>query len=131
MAADAVAEQVQRRLDRDRVRLNLQQLVRRIELAVDRARPFGVAVQICAHLLGDLRPDDVRVHADAADPPELEEGIDQVVVARVEIEIGVRDDVRCLVEVVVRLLDRAHRRICASRVIVSGSMLITTRDGML
>ena len=51
----------------------------------------------------------MRVDADPADPAELEEGLDQVVVAGVEVEARL-DDVPRLREVVVRLLDRAHRR---------------------
>ena len=42
-AADVVAEQVQRRLDRDRVRLHAQEVDRRAQLLVDRARAVDVA----------------------------------------------------------------------------------------
>ena len=54
-----------------------------------------------------LRPDHVRVHADAADAAELEERQDQVVVAGVEVEVRL-DDVLRLRQVVVRLLDGAN-----------------------
>ena len=77
-----------------------------------------------------LRPDDVRVHADAADGAELEERQDEVVVARVEVEAGstmclacARSSYACFTAVTFS--------ISASCVIVSGSMLITTRHGML
>src|SRR3954447_4543029 len=84
MAADGVTEQVERGLDGDRVRLDLQQLVRRVELAVELARPDAVAAVEGANLLGDLEPDDVGVDADTAEAADLEERQDQVVVARVE-----------------------------------------------
>ena len=50
----------------------------------------------------------MRVHADAPEPAELEERLDQIVVSRVEVEPGV-DDVPRLGEVGVRLLHRANR----------------------
>ena len=105
VAADLVAEQVQRRLDRDRVADHAQQLDRRHELAVE--RPCGLVLASVPEpdQLLHLRPDDVRVHADAADAAELEERQDQVVVAGVEVEPGL-DDVLRLREVVVGLLDR-------------------------
>ena len=106
MAADVVAEQVQRRLDRDRVRGDAQELDRRRELAVERPRRLVLACVPEPDQLLHLRADDVRVHADAADAAELEERQDQVVVARVEVEAGL-DDVLRLREVVVRLLDAA------------------------
>ena len=53
-----------------------------------------------------LRPDDMRVHADAADAAELEERQDQIVVAGVEVEARLHDVLR-LREIVVGLLDRA------------------------
>jgi hypothetical protein len=49
------------------------------------------------------------VHADPAEPPELEERLDQVVVARVQVEAELDDPAR-LVEVAVRLLDRRDGR---------------------
>ena len=61
------------------------------------------------HLL-HLRPEHVRVDADPADRAQLEEREDQVVVARVEIQLRVVDDVPRLVEVVVRLLHVADGR---------------------
>ena len=51
----------------------------------------------------------MRVHADAAPPADFEERVDDVVVARVEVETQLDDPTR-LVEVVVRLLDRGHIR---------------------
>ena len=100
-----MAEQVERRFDRDRVARDLQQVVGGGELGVDLARALEVALVRRPHLLGDLRADDVGVDADAAEPAELEEGAEDVVVARVEVE-ALGDDVPRLVEVVVRLLDR-------------------------
>ena len=70
------------------------------------------------------------VDADAADAAELEEGPQQHVVARVQVEAP-RDDVPRLVEIVVACLTAATSAISASREIVSGSMLTTTRLGML
>ena len=123
-------EQVQSRFDRDRVALDPEQVVRRRELGVDLPRPVEIARGGRANLGRDLRPDDVRVHADAPEAAELEERLNEIVVSRVEVEPGV-DDVPRLGEVGVRLLHRAHRSISASRLIVSGSMLTTTRAGML
>ena len=51
----------------------------------------------------------MRVDADAADPADLEEREDEVVVARVEVEAG-RDDVARGVEARLRLLHAAHVR---------------------
>jgi hypothetical protein len=81
-----VAEQVERGLDCDRISLHLEQFVRRSELAVD---AFGF-VRIPSAIRSDHRlhagPDHVCVHADASDPAELEERVDEVVVAGVEVE---------------------------------------------
>ena len=90
VAADVVAEQVERRLDRDRVRLHLQQVVGRRHLLVEPPRAVDVAVLVAPDHLLRLRPPDVRVHADAADAAELEEREDEVVVARVEVEAEAR-----------------------------------------
>ena len=130
MAADLVAEEGERRLDRDRVRRDGEQLVDRRELTVDRPRPLDVARVRGAHLLGDLRPDDVGVDADAADRAELEERLQHVVVPRVEVEAG-RDDVAGLARSGFACLTARTVSISASRLIVSGSMFTTTRAGML
>src|ERR687898_2109102 len=106
MTADVVAQQVQRRLDRDRVRGDPQELDRRAKLAIERPRRVVLTLAPEPDQLFHLGPDDVRVDADAAPPAELEERQDQVVVARVEVEPG-RDDVPRLGQVVVRLLDTA------------------------
>src|SRR3954469_22366994 len=76
VTADLVAEQVQRRLDRDRVRRHLEQLVRRPELTVELPPSVDVAVERRPDLLRDLRADDVRVDADPADTAELDERLD-------------------------------------------------------
>ena len=112
MPSHSVAEQVQRGLDRERIRLNTEEVVRRGELPVELAPSLDVARQSRPYLLRDLWPDDVRVDADPADPAELRERLYEGVVACIEVEAGVDD--------VLRL-----------REIVSGSMLTTTRLGML
>src|SRR5829696_3940550 len=103
VAADVVAEQVQRRLDRDRIAGDAKQLDRRRELAVERPRGFVLAGLPEPYELLHLRPHDVGVDADAADAAELEERQDQVVVAGVEIEAEGDDPAR-LLEIRVRLL---------------------------
>ncbi len=81
------------------------------------------------HLLGDLRPDDVRVHADPADAAELQEGLDQVVVAGVQVEPGRRRCAAPASRSSFACLTARTVSISARRLIVSGSMLTTTRDG--
>ena len=118
VAADIVSEQVQRALDRDRVDDDAEQVDRRHELLVERARAVDVALPVAAHHLLHLRADDVRVHADAARAADLEEREDEVVVAGVEVEAELDDRAR-LREVGVRLLHRTHasgsRRAARSR----------------
>src|SRR5580765_7843923 len=100
-----MAKKIQRRLDRDRIDLDLKQLVSRLELLVDLARRVHVTlVEGPDHSL-DLRPSDMRVYTNTADGTELEERKDQDVVARVEREVGLPDDAPRLNEVVIRLLD--------------------------
>src|SRR6266550_4433746 len=105
-----MAKKVERSLDRDGIGLDLEQLVDRFELLVDLARRLGVTLSESANHRLDAWPDDVRVDANTADSAELEEGEDQVVVPRVEIEVGLGDDAPRLGEVVIRLLDRANGR---------------------
>ena len=100
-------------------------------LGFEPLRALGVALAEEADQLLHLRPDYVRVDADAAHAAELEEGQDEVVVAGVQVELGLGEDRAGLVEVGVRLLDSLHVRDLASSHIVSGSMLRTTRAGML
>ena len=127
MAADLVAEQVKRRLDRDRVRLHLQQLVGRRERRVDlAARARRRRPSVAAHLLGDLRADDVRVDADAADPPSSRNGCISLSSPAYRsrpvstmCRASSRSSFACLTARTVS--------ISASRVIVSGSMFTTTR----
>src|SRR6266699_524611 len=109
MPSNRVAEQVERGFDRDRIRLNLQEVVGGRELAIDLAGTLDVAATRGTHLLCDLRAHDVRVHADAADAAELEKRLDQVVIAGIEVEAG-GNDVSGLGEIVVRLLDGANGR---------------------
>src|SRR6266511_193824 len=105
-----MAKKIERGLDGDGVGLDLEQLVRRLELLVDTARRFHVALAEGADHGLDLRSDDVRVNAHTADAAELEERVDKDVVPRVEVEIGLRDDASRLDEVVIRLLDRPDGR---------------------
>jgi hypothetical protein len=104
-----VAEEVQRTLDGDRIRRDAEELDRGREFAVERAGAVEVAVPVSLHHLLDPRADDVRVHADAAAAPDLEEGEHEVVIAGVQVEVEV-DDPAGLVEIGVRLLDRPHGR---------------------
>ena len=87
VAADLVPEQVERRLDRDRVRRDpaAGRTPARARASSSRGA-LEVAFDRGAHLLGDLRADDVRVDADAAGAAELEERLEQDVVAGVEVE---------------------------------------------
>src|SRR4051794_34066039 len=100
-----MAKKIQRRLDRDGIGLELEQLVSRLELLVDLARRVNVVLEEGPDHPLDLRSDDVRVYTNTADPPELQERKDQVVVPCVEREVGLRDDSPSLDEVVIRLLD--------------------------
>ena len=100
-----MAKKVERSFDRDRVGLDLQQLVDRFELLVDLSRRLGVALSERADHGLDARPDDVRVHTNTADAAQLEEREDEVVVPRVQVEVGLADDAPRLGEVVIRLLD--------------------------
>src|SRR6266545_7459722 len=105
-----MAEEVQRRLDGNGIGLDLEQLESRLELLVDAARRLDVALAESTDHLLHLRPDDVRVNADTADAPELEEWEDEIVVPRVEVEVGFPDNATGLDEVVIRLLDRPDGR---------------------
>src|SRR5215210_1736379 len=105
-----MAKKIQRRLDRDRIDLDLEQLVSRLELLVDLARRVHVTlVEGPDHALHQ-RSGDVRVYTNTADSTELEKRKDQDVVARVESEVGLGDDAPGLDEVVIRLLDRPDAR---------------------
>ena len=73
----------------------------------------------------------MRVHADAADAAEPEEREDEVVVARVEVEARARRSRRAWSRSSWACLTAVTVGISASSAIVSGSMLITTRLGML
>src|SRR5690348_9344417 len=57
---DLVAGQVERGLDRDRVRLDPQELEGRLLFLVQRPRSLDVAVAIAADHLRDLRPPQMR-----------------------------------------------------------------------
>src|SRR6266511_2261404 len=105
-----MAKEIESRFDRDGVGLDLQQLVDRFELLIDLSRRLGVALAKSADHGLHPQPDDVRVNADASDRAELEKREDQVVVPRVEVEIGLLDDSPRLDGVVIRLLDRPDGR---------------------
>ena len=68
-----MAKKVERSFDRDRVGLDLEQLVSRFELLVELSRRVGVALSESANHGLDPRPRDVRVHTNTADAAELEE----------------------------------------------------------
>ena len=108
-AADLVAEEVESRLDGDRVRDDLQEVVGGLQLVVDAPGLDVVSGLVQPDHLLHLRADDVRVHADTAGAADLEERVDEVVVARVQGEAGLLDDEPRLDEIVVRLLDGSHR----------------------
>src|SRR5712691_11043235 len=105
-----MTEEIQGSLDRDRVRLDLEQLIRRLEVLVDEARRLDVPLTERADHSLHLRPDDVRVDADPADSPELEKREDEIVVPGIEVKVGLPDDAARLDEVVIRLLDSADGR---------------------
>jgi hypothetical protein len=105
-SADVPAEQVERRLDGDGVGLDLEQLVGRMEVLVETASRLQIALAEGADHGLHQRPDHVRVYTNTADSAKLEERMDEVVVPRVEVEVGLRDDAARLGEVVIRLLDR-------------------------
>ena len=104
-----MAEEVQRALDRDRVRCDAKEVDRGAQPLVELARTVDVArTEEPDHLL-HLRPDDMRVHADAAEAADLEEREDDVVVARIQVETEL-DDRSSLLDVGIRLLDGPHGR---------------------
>src|SRR2546430_10063532 len=105
-----MAKKIQRRLDRNGIGLDLEQLVRRLELLVDLARRVHVTLVEGPDHSPDLRSDDVRVYTNTADSSELEEREDENVVPRVEREVRLADDAPSLNEVVVGLLDRTDAR---------------------
>ena len=102
--ADLVAREIERRLDRDRVRLDPQEVVGGLLLLVQRPCALDVAVAMTADHLRDLRPPEVRGDRHHADTAELEEGERVRVVAAVEVEPGLLGDEPRLLGVVVRLL---------------------------
>src|SRR6266545_1295117 len=94
-----MAKKVERSFDRDGIGLDLQQLVDRFELLVDLSRRLGIAFSERADHRLDPRPNDMRVHTNTTDPAELEERKDQVVVPRVQVELGLHNDAPRLGEV--------------------------------
>src|SRR5882762_6050168 len=105
-----MAKKIQRRLDRNGIGLDLEQLVSRLELLVDLARRVHVTLVEGPDHSPDLRSNDVRVYTNTADSSELEEREDENVVPRVEREVRLADDAPSLDEVVVGLLDRTDAR---------------------
>src|SRR5438034_638215 len=105
-----MAKKIQRRLDRDGIGLDLEQLGSRLELLVELARRVHVTLVEGPDHSPDLRADDVREYRNNTDSSELEEWEGQNVVSRVEREVRLTDDAPGLGEVVVRLLDRPDGR---------------------
>src|SRR5436190_4335421 len=105
-----MAKKVERSFDRNGVGLDLQELVDRFELLVDLSRRLGVAIAESADHGLDARSHDMRVHTNTTDSAELEERTHEVVVPRVEVEVGLGDDAPRLGEVVIRLFDRTDGR---------------------
>jgi hypothetical protein len=99
-----MAEEIQRRLDLVGVGLDLQQLVDRLELLVDSARRLGDALADSSDHGLSPRPGDARGDAGAADSARAP--VAEVVLPRVEVELGLPQDAARLEAVVVRLLDR-------------------------
>src|SRR5438552_766741 len=87
-----MAKKIQRRLDRNGIGLDLEQLVRRLELLVDLARRVHVTLVEGPDHSPDLRSDDVRVYTNTADSSELEEREGENVVPRVERAVQLADD---------------------------------------
>ena len=77
-----MAKKIERSLDRDRVGLDLQQLVDRFELLVDLSRRLGVALTERADHGLHLGPGDVGVHTDTADATDLDPRIQSLRVPR-------------------------------------------------
>src|SRR5918994_2781037 len=105
-----MTEKIEGGFDRDGVGLDLQQLIGWLELLVDAARGLDVTLSERPDHLLDLGPDDVSVDTDTPESTQLEERENEVVVPRVEVEVGLTDDAPRLDEVVVRLFDRPDRR---------------------
>ena len=82
----------------------------RPELPVEPPRRVDVTALEELDLLLHLPPDEVRVDADATDPSELQERLDEVVVSGVEVEACPLDDVSRLGRIGGRLLDGGDRR---------------------
>ena len=81
-----MAEQVEGGLDRDRIRLHAEQLDRGAQLVVERAGAVEVAGPEPRDHLLDLKTDDMRRDADRSHAAELDEGKDEIVVTRVQIQ---------------------------------------------
>ena len=89
-AADLVAEQLERRLDRDRVRLDPRSSIAGRSSSSSARAPSTSPSRYRVIISFTRRPDDVRVDADAADAADLEERKHEVVVAGVEVEAARR-----------------------------------------
>ena len=100
-----MSKEIQGSFDGDGVGLDLEQLQSRLDSLVDAARRLDVALSESVDQLPDLGSNDVRMNTDTADPAELEERQDEVVVSGVEVEVGLPDDPPRLGEIAIRLLD--------------------------
>src|SRR6201987_4088139 len=107
--AHLVAGEIERRLYRNRVRLDPQPRVGRLLLLVQSPRSLDVAVAVAADHLRDLRSPQVLRHGHPSDPAALQEGERVRIVARVEVEWRLLGDEAGLGEGAVCLLDREKR----------------------
>src|SRR6185312_16670126 len=90
-AADVLADERERGLDRNRVDRDGVELPQRRERLVDLARSVDVAGAVPAHQLLHLRAGDVRADADAAGAPEAEKRQQERIVAGVQVEAELDD----------------------------------------
>src|SRR5215203_7472937 len=90
--ADLVAQQVQRGFHRYWVDRHAERVDQGLELVVDLPCAVGVALVVEPDHLLDAARDEVAVDDDAAHAADLQEGVDEVVAARVQGEVGLGGD---------------------------------------
>src|SRR6185312_16468317 len=101
---DVVTGDRQRRLDRDRVRIDRKRVDHRPELGLDLTRALEVALLEAGQQIAYSLPNEVREDEDAALPSHLEEREQEVVVPGVERKAAFIHDPLRLVDVGRRLL---------------------------